>query len=367
MTGRCSPLRPRSVPTSWLRVWPEVKWKVMGYARFLPAVFRHVIALGWAALALCAQGQAVASDVSWNGPAECAERDQLLFEVERAIGRPLTDTAPLEFSIRVERSSRSFTAWLSSTDRNTGERTRERVLAAADCARLVDTLAVAISLAIGASAGPEPMPAPARAEAIERPAPRRAATRSAPIDDAGQRPPETSVGPAPRAVVWLVSDVGSMPAPALGAALGLELAWPRLQLLVLGTLFLAQNAQLERDPTVGAEVNFAVVTALACTKPWQNAANGLSASLCAGGDAGRLAAVGRGVSAPREAEMLWLAPHIDAGLFWKIPDVDLRLGALLTAGLPLDRDEFILDELGTVHRPARAVGRASLGLEVGFE
>jgi hypothetical protein len=65
--------------------------------------------------------------------------------------------------------------------------------------------------------------------------------------------------------------------------------------------------------------------------------------------------------------MLWVAPRVDAGLAWDVPHTQLRVGPLVEAAVPLNRDEFVLDELGTVHRPGRLVGRAALNIELRLE
>jgi hypothetical protein len=82
---------------------------------------------------------------------------------------------------------------------------------------------------------------------------------------------------------------------------------------------------------------------------------------------GRLAGTGRGVSIIRERASFWLAPRADLGLSWQIPDTQLRLQAQLGAAAPLNRDRFILDDIGTVHQPSNVVGRAGLGLDLTFE
>src|SRR5688572_5853064 len=86
-----------------------------------------------------------ASDLSWDGPADCAQSEQLQFQVERALGAPLARVAHLHFQVHVERSVPDARARMRvKRERETAF--KERHLVAPDCSTLVDTLAVAIAL-----------------------------------------------------------------------------------------------------------------------------------------------------------------------------------------------------------------------------
>jgi hypothetical protein len=299
-----------------------------------------------------------ASELSWDGPADCATAEQLAFQVERALGMPLESAGQLQFHVRVESAESTASARLRMSNEVTGEVSRERLLVASDCSKLVDTLAVAISLAIGAS---EERKAPAAPEVRLAAAPRKSPP---PIDAGAPEPPESDTqrrGPALGALLAAVADRGSLPAPALGVSVGLGLAWDRTTLRALATLFIAQNVEVVGAR--GAELDLIFGTVQACTNVLSEAAT-FSIPLCVGTDLGALSGVGVGIPRPRRASMPWVAPRIDAGVFWDIPDTRLRLGTLLTVAAPLNRDEFVLDGIGTVHRPSRVVGRGSLGLEL---
>jgi hypothetical protein len=50
-----------------------------------------------------------------------------------------------------------------------------------------------------------------------------------------------------------------------------------------------------------------------------------------------------------------------------LPGSALRLGVMLMAAAPLNRDEFALNGITTVHQPPSVVGRLSLGIDIGFD
>jgi hypothetical protein len=320
---------------------------------------RSVVAAVCAVAVLSPVG-ARASELSWDGPADCAAAEQLSFAVERALGMPLAGAGQLQFHVRVESAESTTSARLRVSSEALGEVSKERLLVAADCSKLVDTLAVAISLAIGASESPD-APATPRARAAAAPLSSRA-TAPVPLDTATPAlPDDDPQGTELAALLSAVVDQGSLPEPAIGVSIGLELAWDRLALRALGSLFLQQDVALEGE--LGAELDLMFGTLQACTNVLSEA-SAFSLPLCLGADLGALSGVGLGIPEPRRASMPWAAPRIDAGTFWDVPHTRLRVGALLTLAAPLNRDEFVLDEIGTVHRPSRMVGRASLGLDL---
>jgi hypothetical protein len=317
---------------------------------------------GWSAIA-------VASDLSWSGPPECRESDQLLFQVERALGAPLADAGRVHLQVHIERVAPDARALLriasgESTAPNAG--VKERLLVAPDCAALVDTLAVAIALAVEAAA-----PQPAQTPAPPPPVPRSVASAPPPVlNDVAPGPPKpepTAIQPSVAAL--LVADAGSLPSAALGAALGVRLGAASWHLELLGTLWFEQHSELHASslPGAGADVNLATGALLGCVDPFATGARALGLSLCAGWEMGRLSGTGTGVNRPRDARALWVAPSLQLALAYRFPDTRLSLNAIAGGAMPLDRDEFVLDGLGTVHQPASLAARAALGISIALE
>ena len=301
---------------------------------------------------------AAASELSWAGPADCDQREQLLFQVERALSVPLSEVAAFQFQVHVERTTPDARARLLVRTASES-RASERVLVAPSCSKLVDTLAVAMALAVEAAVSPP------EAQADSGPA-----QPSPPqLDEQAPNTPDADAVSARvwRAALWLTGDSGSLPAPGLGAALGLELGWPSVQLRALATLWLEQHTSLAQQPALGGDLGLATGALLACTSPLGAPGDALALSLCAGGELGRLSGSGTGVVDPHDGQSLWAAARAEAALYWTVPTSRLRLGAQLSLAVPIVRDDFVLDEIGALHRPASLSGRAGLGIDVAFE
>jgi hypothetical protein len=321
-------------------------------------------------------GRAEASELSWDGPVECAGSEQLLFAVERALATPLAQAARLKFDVRVESSESIASARLRVTRLDAPAKAKERLLAAADCSRLIDTLAVAITLAIGASEA-EGGDAEAAADATpiavaHEPARRERAEQVPPgveDDGRGELPDNTRDALNPGVFLALVGDTGSLPEPAVGVSLGGRLGWRGVSLRASATMFLEQQVRVPSavGGDAGAEVGLFYGSLLACADALGGSGAAWSVPLCAGADVGQLSGVGVGAVRPRQGRMLWAAPRVDVGLAWDVPHTQLRVGPLLEAAMPLNRDEFVLDDIGTVHRPGRLVGRAALNIELRLE
>ena len=324
-----------------------------------------------------------AAELEAHGPSECADAAELSFRVERSLGAPLASAAPLSFEVVMQRGSASYVARIRLLNAGSGSGAKERVLSAADCGKLADAVSVAIALALGeaesaeaawdaeSSAAPTPAavaatapPAPVAPDAAA-PAASEASAADAPDAEGEDEPSDAWV---PSLSAWLIADAGSLPDPSLGAAVGAELAIGRLRLRALGTLLFEQHTTLEspQEPPPGADLELLAGSLLACTAPFGQARAGLESLACLGLELGRLSGVGTGVADPRSGSALWAAPRLDAGAAWLIPGSALRLSGTLTAAVPLNRDEFALTGIGTVHQPPSVIGRLSLGLGILF-
>jgi hypothetical protein len=329
-----------------------------------------------AALGACWPGLARASDLSWSGPADCSRSEQLMFEVEQALGVPLAETGRLHLQVHVARTAPTARALLR-IDAEGEPAPSERRLVAPDCDKLVDTLAVAITLAIEAAAPPpEPAPAPAPAArqlARVEPSPAQPLARVVNVaDEAGplDRPPPdvpAARGPSPRVTARVLADVGSLPAPAFGIGVGAQLAWSRWQLELVGALWGDRHARIDSATTANAGADLSLVTAAlaACALPLEEIS--VAIALCASWEMGRLSGQGTGITSPRGASGLWLAPGIEAGFTWRPAGSRLGIGGRVGAAAPFGQRSFYLERLGTVHEVESLVARAGLSIEVALQ
>lgn len=338
------------------------------------ALLGLVAALG----GLVSVSPAAASELSWQGPAECAAGEQLRFAVERALGMSLERASRLNFEVRAELSSSLASARLrvitpeAASAGDAAAVAKERVFAAPDCSKLVDTLAVAVTLAIASSApeGSELAPASARSSSVALPpAPTTTPAASPDSLDGGEAHGDEAHGDEsvrPSVLFALVGDSGSLPSPAAGASLGVELGLPPIAVRAFGTLLFEQRVRLSApDGAAAADLRSMFGTLQACANAL-TVTSSLSIPICAGADAGVVSGSGVSIARPARASAPWLAPRADAGLFWDIPFTRLRLDVLLTATAPLIRDEFVVHGIGAVHRASRVVGRACVGLALRF-
>jgi hypothetical protein len=338
-----------------------------------------------------------AAEVDWRGPGRCPDSDEVRFRIERAIGMPLSHAAPLRFAVHAQRAARGFVAHID-VDRGSGGATRQRDLAAAECGQLADMVTVAVALALGAvvdgDAATELDPARGGGAAAGTPGAHDAgagmastATGVATSQGAGEASAD-SADPArrdavahdvsagipsdgssarwrPGASLGLVADAGSLPEPGLGASAGLSIGREQIQLRASGTWFLEQHASVDTitEAPAGADLAFVIGALSVCALPLGTSDSRFVAFGCGGWELGRLAGEGTGVPRPRRGASLWNAPRLDAGTRLALGSTDLHFDVRLTLAVPLARENFVLDDVGSVHRPSAVVGRASIGLE----
>jgi hypothetical protein len=310
-----------------------------------------------------------AAELVARGPEGCPDARELVFRIERRISRPLEQAAPLRFDVNVEHSVAGYRALIDVTP---GGFRRE--LVASDCEELADAVSIAVALALGSALaapteGSSHEAGPSEGQLSQGSAPLPVAAASAlgvrQKEDVGADAAlESSASlPEPSLSVWLVGDAGSLPAPAIGAGLGAEATWRRFELHVLATLLFEQETQVEsaRLADAGARLGLWTGSALGCTLPWGQR-TALAPFVCLGFEVGRLSGVGTGVTEPHQGSALWLAPLVQLGAAWPIPDSALRLEVALLGAAPLNRDEFKLRDVGTVHQPNPWIGRLSFGV-----
>jgi hypothetical protein len=326
--------------------------------RVLPSATLIAAALGVPSLAS-------AAELRIEGPRGCVDRDEVGFRLEQSLRKPLGEAVPLTVHVQVRRDGASLSGRIEVTAE--GARPMQRVVQTTSCEELTDSLTVVIALALHSAEDSAPVdrtaPTPTAVSSSREVAPSVAGTAAAAADagegeDAGGREaPSVAAG----VLVGIVGDAGSLPHPALGVALGVELGTERWQLRALGTLLPDQHHRVRSSGSaLGAELGLATGALLACalSVSWLPP---LEVRACAGWELGQLSGVGTGVPDARHGSKLWSAPLLDAGAAWPIPETAFRLGAMLDLAAPLGRDEFVLQGLGRVHRPSSIVGRVMLG------
>lgn len=334
-----------------------------------PARLRRTVRLHLAVCAASVLGlgaaSALAAEVRWRAPEGCPDPAELRFRLERAIGMSLSDAAPLEFDVAASRGPRAYVAQVV-IHAGAGEAERRRELDAPDCSSLADLVSVTIALALGSSGRAEDREPPPQRVGAAPPESREPTTNLAGLQEpAGSAALSRSEPWRPVLSGWVTADVGSLPAAGAGVAVAARLDRGRWGVRAVGTVLLEQQRALsaEQATSPGARLGLWTGALSGCVTPLGAHDAPLSMSACAGWELGRLWGEGVNVPEPRADGALWSAPRVDLGASLAFAVTGLRLGALLTLAVPLVRDDFVLRELGAVHRPGAVVGRAALGLE----
>jgi hypothetical protein len=159
-------------------------------------------------------------------------------------------------------------------------------------------------------------------------------------------------------------DVGTLPGVSPGVVLGVSLLYGPLRAELAASLWPAHDATLDARPSAGGAVDLYAGSAAAC---WALLATRVELGPCLGLEIGRLRAQGFGVTDPSQGSALWSAARLGGAFAYRPSEaLPLFLGLRLDLAVPFSRPGFVLSNVGTVHRPAPAAGRALAGLEVRF-
>jgi hypothetical protein len=305
----------------------------------------------------------MAAELELDAGAGCIDGDELGFQVERALGQPLAGVSDARFLVHVQPAKQGFRAELEISESPADAPRGFRSLAATTCEVLTQHVALAIALALGGH-GAEP-PEASSPPAHPPPRPAMEEVPLAPPSGAESELEAGGRGPDLAGSAWLIGDTGTLPSMGWGVGLGVELGWPSFELRALGTLLPERAGTIDASApsSPGARIGLLAGGLLACLPlELQQATLGLSA--CAGGELGALSGDGTGVSTSYHQRTLWAAARFDVVTRWTIPRTVLAIEALVTAAAPLTRDEFILKDIGSVHRPESVLGRAALGVRL---
>lgn len=359
--GRKSPLRDGSGAVTNMRV---TKTRGNGGRALMSWTLLRSGAVG----ALLAAGGSVAhagaAELSLEQSGSCVNLDELSFRVARALGQPLEEAGEAKFGVRIEATRAGYHAHVEARDGTGQALAGARALEARSCEELTEALALAVALAIGQHSTPR--------ESVPSAASPVSSTEPAVAADTPDAPPSAAIasdsrvtGPALAGSAWAIGDTGTLPGLGLGAGLGVELRWPSFALRALGTLLPEREGTLQAPLPSNRGVSIGLLAAgvLACV-PIAVSPVVLKLAVCTGAELGELSGSGIGVSTPHHQRTLWSAVRFDADLRWALPDMPLGLDLLVTAAAPLSRDEFVLRNIGSVHRPASVVGRVGLGLSL---
>lgn len=319
--------------------------------------------LGAAVLA-SASSTAAAAELSLADPDDCIRLDELTFRVQHLLGRPLPEVEEMQLAVQVEVDTTGFVARLQ-VERPGAIVQGVRSLHASSCSELLESLAIAIVVAIGDG---EPRHEPAQVPGAN-PAPPAVSPEPAPRPEGlAASPSRQSPAPTLSVSAWALADSGTLPASALGAALGVGLSWPGLELRASATFLPEREGTLiASDPrSPGVRIGLLAGGLVGCV-PVALQTTSLGMAVCAGAELGQLSGNGTRVVVPYQRQALWAAARVELAARLALGETPLALELLTTLLAPFTRDEFILRDLGEIHRAASVIGRLGLGLTVAVD
>ncbi len=285
-------------------------------------------------------------ELDWQASVdECPTQVELVRQVAALVERHPSFAYPVRATARVERLGSQRYQGLLETESQGARGTR--LIEGRSCRALGDIvvliLAWMIQPELSSDSTPTPVAQPDREAAKPRPA---------------------RVVTAPTTSAWVLSlrgsgDLGSLPKPALGGLLAVGYRSGHFQLSLQSSYFPHSRGEI---PSVagyrvtGGDFSLLAFSLLSCLEPtWVRVA------LCAGPELNREQASGFGVSSPKTGVKSWFS--LTGGLRSALRlSEKLWLEASAELVVPTLREEFVLESVGVVHRPAAVSARTSLGL-----
>ena len=351
-----------------------------------------LVALAWSAVPSAAAAQPLV--LEWEAPASCQRDAEVRARVAELVRTPALS---VDAHARVQRTNDGFQLTLTLAPTSTAP--TRRTLEAASCDALVESAALILAVALGGRALGRRTPVEER---LDEPAPSEqapgelapgelapgeqapgelapgaphATPRSGDDADPVARTSSVSTGLpsptsadqgdpatrwAPRGALALSTgiDGGSLPRFTAGARLGVGVRTGWLGVSLDGFGWLPRRRGVA-DDGAGGRIHLLGGGLDVCA---HDARTWLELRGCVRVELGRRRGVGYGIDVPRAASSPWLAPGASLGTGVRLrPWLVLWIAGELA--VPLARAPFVLDDLGTVHRPARVVGRGHVTLE----
>jgi hypothetical protein len=278
---------------------------------------------------------------------DCPDAPTLAARVSDVTGYEALTTDPaaaprLSFEVQVTRGKAGYAAEIRASGSRSG--TRRIADIGEDCTGLAEALAVTLAIIADDERVMPAEPIPARKT----------------------EPSEPPAGESAEPQVWrphltFAATLGVFEAPAVGPAAGLTLDLGRV-LFGIDALWLpARSFGLGPGE---AELSLVSATARVC---WDAVAPPASMfGVCAELSAGMLRGSASGFSSNRDEDRLWLAPG--AGLVAALPLTGrLELFGQAKLFVPLRRERFVIDNLGTVHETPPLGGLLGIGASLAIE
>ncbi len=295
---------------------------------------------------LCASHAAVAwaqvparpqVSLAWSAPADCPTRAAVLDRVDRLRTRSSRPGSAPFAAASVTRTDDG--RWSLDLQTATPDGPAERTLVADSCANVAEAAALILALSLDdAAARPQPSPA--------QPSPPRSLSPGTPVDVALR--------------ASFVLDGTTLPSAAPGVSVALAVVRDRLRLEV-GAAYLFSRRAVNAS-NVGGDIALVSAGLRGCVTLFRGL---VEPRVCAAVEGGSMMGSGVGIATPASGSSPWWGLFGGAALAWNLsPHLSLYLG--VDAGVSLSSPEFVIEEVGPVHRPSTALVRGGFGVEWRF-
>jgi hypothetical protein len=298
--------------------------------------------------------------LEWTAPAPCPQADSLRERVSSLLAGSHASAAAVTARGAVRSVGSGYELLL---DTEQGARAGHRSVHASSCDEIADAAALIIALAIDPALGqfmPEPVAPAAPTAALPPPVPPPPVLPPAREPRPAQARPPSGMPLGAAVGASFVADWGTLPGVAWGFELALGIELQRVRIEVTGLRLPGQDRTIESNPDRGGTIDLWAGGLRSCYVAGDDD-SGIGG--CAGVEMGQLRGQGFGADREDTRSVAWLAARLGALLRYQLaPSIAVR-GAI-EALLPATRPEFLLDNVGVVHRPEPISGRLVIGLEL---
>ena len=271
--------------------------------------------------------------LAWSAPAECPTRAAVLAIVDRLHAPPPRPVAAPSAAAAVTR--RDDGRWSLDLQTIAPSGVGERTLVADSCAHVAEAAALILVLTLDAPPQPPPPPPPD----IPRPAgtPLHVAVR-----------------------LSFALDGGTLPAAAPGLGATVVILRGRLR-LELGATYLLPRRSVNAA-NVGGDIALLSVGLRGCVLLRRGV---VEPRLCGAVEGGAMMGTGVGLADPASGASPWWGLFGGAAVAFNL-SAHLSLHAAVDAGLSVASPDFVIGNVGEVHRPSLELVRGALGAEWRF-
>jgi hypothetical protein len=289
---------------------------------------------------------------------DCPDAAGLVERVHQIAEKPVMAVAPaaarLSFSVALSKEKAGYAAVLRAKGSRSGVRNIADI--GDDCTGLADALAVTLAIILDDEAStPPPEPAPLQSFPV--------ATPPSPSRPPIPPPPAPSLVPRFfRPFVGVAATQGIFDGGALGGVAGLDIQIDQL-VTGIGVLWLPPQ-RFSRGPG-SASVDLLALGFHACFQP-ETRADRTHLALCAHFTEGLLHGEASGFSLNKSASRPWTAPGLGAIVGGEVLS-PIEWFARAQVFVPLKRQSFVIDNVGTLHETPYFGGLAAIGLSLRIE